>query len=152
VLGRVPVASIRDQAAHEFFAGFASPGVPRWGRFESRKPVFTDPHGCFRPNLVYNPGLKRYFLVMSNPHGQWKWWASDNPNRRAHLGTFDAPNPWGPWSVVEYIADWGAPDNRFAPNIRSKWISGSATMAHRSTSSIPAFPTALINSTSNAAR
>ena len=29
VLGRVPVASIRDQAAHEFFAGLASPGVPR---------------------------------------------------------------------------------------------------------------------------
>jgi len=140
VLGRVPVASIRDQAAHEFFAGFASPGVPRWGRFESRKPVFTDPNGCFRPNLVYNPGLKRYFLVMSSPYGKWKWWATDNPNRRAHLGIFDAPTPWGPWSVVYYIADWGAPENRFAPNIPSKWISDDGTTFYLLYSCIPNGP------------
>ena len=117
VLGRVPVASIRDQARTSFLPDWPVPGVPRWGRFESRKPVFTDPNGCFRPNLVYNPGLKRYFLVMSSPYGKWKWWATDNPNRRAHLGIFDAPAPWGPWSVVDYIADSGAPENRFAPNI-----------------------------------
>jgi len=140
VLARVPVASIRDQAAHEFFAGFASPGVPRWGRFEARQPVFTDPAGCFRPNLVYNPGLKRYLLVMCSPYGKWGWWAKDNPNRRAHFGMFDAPAPWGPWSVVDYRADWGAPENRFAPNIPSKWISADGTGFHLLYSCIPNGP------------
>ena len=86
VLGRVPVASIRDQTAHEFFAGLASPGMPRWGRFESRKPVFTDPNGCFRPNLVYNPGLKRYFLVMSSPYGKWKVVGHGQPQSPSTLG------------------------------------------------------------------
>jgi len=140
VLVRVPVGSIRDQSAHEFFAGFAGPGVPRWGRFEARQPVFTDAAGCFRPNLVYHPGLKRYLLVMSSPYGEWKWWATDNPNRRAHFGMFDAPAPWGPWSVVDYRADWGAPENRFAPNIPSKWISADGTSFYLLYSCIPNGP------------
>ncbi len=140
VMARVPVASIRDRAKHEFYSGLSSAGVPRWGRFESRQPVFTDPAGCFRPNLVYNPGLKRYLLVMSSPYGKWKWWATDNPNRRAHLGIFDAPTPWGPWTVVDYIADWGAPENRFAPNIPSKWISDDGKTFYLLYSCIPNGP------------
>jgi hypothetical protein len=132
--------TIRDQAAQEFFAGFVSPGVSCWGRFASRKPVFTDPNGCFRPNLVYNAGLNRYLRVMSSPYGKWKWWATDNPNRRAHLGIFDAPSPWGPGSVVDYIADWDAPENRFAPDIPSKWISDDGTTFYILYSCIPNGP------------
>ena len=77
---------------------------------------------------------------MSSPYGKWKWWATKNPNRRAHLGIFDAPTPWGPWSVVDYIADWGAPENRFAPNIPSKWISDDGTTFYLLYSCIPNGP------------
>ena len=56
VLARVPVASIRDQAAHEFFAGFASPGVPRWGRFEET--FGEDPTLVSQFGVAYIRGLQ----------------------------------------------------------------------------------------------
>ncbi|MBN1911896.1 MAG: hypothetical protein JW818_19295, partial [Pirellulales bacterium] len=140
LMARVPVGSIRDQAAHEFFAGTGAFGEPLWRGFEARKHIFTDRNGCFRPCLVYNPGLKRYLLVMSSPVGKWKWWANDNPDRRPHLGIFDAPNPWGPWTVAAYEADWGAPENRFAPNIPAKWIGDDGTAFYLLYSCIPNGP------------
>jgi len=42
--------------------------------------------------------------------------------------------------VVDYIADWGAPENRFAPNISSKWISDDGTSFYLLYSCIPKGP------------
>ena len=48
--------------------------------------------------------------------------------------------PWGPWTVVAYEGDWGAPENRFAPNIPSKWISDDGTTFYLLYSCIPNGP------------
>jgi len=42
--------------------------------------------------------------------------------------------------VVDYIADWGAPENRFAPHIPSKWISDDGRTFYLLYSCIPNGP------------
>ncbi len=39
------------------------------------------------------------------------------------MGIFDAPTPWGPWTVVKRIDGWGGEENRFQPRIPAKWVS-----------------------------
>lgn len=83
---------------YQWFAGISN-GKPKWGKMESKFPVFTDPNGvgwCL--SAAYIPGLKRYLL--STEHTQ---------SHSSLMGIFDAPNPWGPWTTVQY---WDA-NNRF---------------------------------------
>ena len=49
--------------------------------------------------VIYNAGINRYILTTT--HGPW----SDGMRR---LGVFDAPEPWGPWTTVQYNENWGA--------------------------------------------
>ncbi|MCG2461645.1 DUF4185 domain-containing protein [Flavobacteriaceae bacterium F89] len=123
IMGRVHKDSILFKQKYTFYKGISNAQSVLWGTFEDRAPIFTDPQGCFRPDIVYNEGLDRYFLLMSSPYGEWDWWANENPDRKPHLGIFDAPDPWGPWTTVAYVPEWGRPENRFAPHIPSKWIS-----------------------------
>ncbi len=123
IMGRVHKDSIFNKEKYCFYRGQTSQHQALWGPYQQRSAIFSDPHGCFRPDIVYNEGLDRYFLLMSSPFGEWEWWANENPHRGAHLGIFDAPNPWGPWTTVAYVPDWGKPENRFAPHIPPKWIS-----------------------------
>ena len=140
LMGRVDTAAILDSTAYRYYGGTEDNGTARWGSYADRQAVFTDPNGCFRPNLVYNPGLDRYLLLMSTPYGDWQWWRNDNPDRLAHFAVFDAPNPWGPWTTVEYIPDFGKPENRFSPNIPPKWISEDGTEFYLQYSVIPNGP------------
>ena len=49
--------------------------------------MFTYTANCRRSDVVYNPGIRRYLLTLAyNAAGDW--------------GIFDAPEPWGPWTVV----------------------------------------------------
>lgn len=123
LMGRVPVNRMLDKKAYEFFQSRSSDGSARWGEFASRQPVLKDTRGIFRPDLIYNPGIDRYMLLSCSPYGDWSWWANDNLNRKPHLTIFDAPNPWGPWTILFNQEDWGEPENRFAPHIPTNWIS-----------------------------
>jgi hypothetical protein len=140
LLARVPVGHIREKGAYRFYAGTDSAGNPTWGDYRSRESVFSNPAGCFRPSIVYNPGLDRYLLTMLSPYGTWRWWANENRTRQAHLGVYEAVNPWGPWHVVAYIRDWGAPENRFQPHVPSKWIGADGTSFYLLYSCIPNGP------------
>ncbi len=139
IMGRVKVTEILDKKNYRFYSRSDENEI-RWGSYVSRTPVFTDPAGCFRPNLVYNPGIKKYLLSTCSPYGEWKWWANINPYRIPHLGIFESDNPWGPWKTVYYEKDWGNPENRFAPNIPSKWISEDGTSFYLLYSCIPNGP------------
>ncbi len=114
LLARVPRDRITEPAAYQFFAGFDGGGAPLWDEdFGNHQPVFHNPAGCFRPSVVYNPALQRYLLCVTAPYD-----AADS-----YLGVFDAPTPWGPWTTVAYLDGWGAPENRFQPQIPAKWLS-----------------------------
>ena len=140
LMGRVPVDAILDKSRYEFFHGVREDDSSTWGDYEGRRPIFSDPAGCFRPDIVFNPGLERYLLMMSSPPVKWHWWANDNPQRVSHFGLFEAPNPWGPWTTVTYIEDWGMPETRFAPHIPPKWISNDGTSFYLLYSCIPKGP------------
>jgi hypothetical protein len=99
-LARVPSDRIfegRDR--YEWFTGM-NDGKPVWGSLDQKQPVFEDPNGtgwCL--SAIHNPGLGRYLLCTEHTRSH-----VDN-----QIGIFDAPEPWGPWSTVEY---W-TPKNRF---------------------------------------
>ena len=139
LLGRVSTEHILDQNQYEFYTG-TNPEDPQWGAYKDRTSVFHDGQGCFRPDIVYNPGLDRYLLTMASPYGEWMWWANDNPDRVPHFGLFEAPTPWGPWSTVLYEENWGAPENRFSPHIPAKWISENGQSFYLLYSCIPNGP------------
>jgi hypothetical protein len=118
-LARVHKSQIPQKEGYHFFAGLDA-GKPQWSpRFEDRKPVFTAPARCYRPEVVYNPGFKRYLLCTATS-GSREWCGTD----KKYLGIFDAPTPWGPWTTVKEIPGWGGEEeDGFQQRIPMKWIS-----------------------------
>lgn len=115
-MARVPQDQIRDRAAYEFFKRLGTDGIPLWTtEVAQRGSVFSNPTGGVAlPSVSYNPGIGRYLLVV--PHG-----TPTQPN--GGLGIFDAPEPWGPWTTVEYTPAWLGSANLFFANFPTKWMS-----------------------------
>ena len=119
LLARVPLSEIRNKAAYRFFAGMNDEGEPKWtAAFDDRQPVFTDPGHCYRPEVVFNPGIGRYLLLTATS-GAPQWCGT----AEKYLGIFEATKPWGPWRMVKQIEGWGGEENRFQPRIPPAWIS-----------------------------
>lgn len=115
VLARAPKSRIREKAAWEYFAGFDASGKPRWTNdIAQRKPTLAFPGHCARTDAVYHPGLKRYLLALGYNHaGGW--------------GLFEAPEPWGPWSVAYHTHLWDMPGSH-GFRLPSKWIESPTRM------------------------
>lgn len=103
VLMRVSKRSICTKSAYRFFAGFDSSGAPIWSPdINARKPVFEDArNGVMRTSVIYNPGIKRYILVVQQVT-RYK----DLNSRKGYIGIYDAPEPWGSWSTVLFAHPW----------------------------------------------
>ncbi len=118
-LARVPRDRIDDRAAYEFFAGLDERDRPRWTReIAARATVLSFPGHVAPGDVVYYPPLGRYLLVTCE---SWESVAA----APSHLALFDAPHPWGPWTAVGYVAQWGsgqAGDCRYDPRLPAKWI------------------------------
>ena len=101
VLARARRERLRDRAAWEFCAG-AEGGQARWStEIGARRPIFRFPRHCQRVDAVYHPVKKRYLLVVGYGHtGGW--------------GIYDAPQPWGPWSVAFHTEYWGLGETHLA--------------------------------------
>ncbi|MCG6873189.1 MAG: DUF4185 domain-containing protein [Gammaproteobacteria bacterium] len=97
---RAPVTGLTNRGAWQFFAGLDTHGKPAWAsQPEKREPVFADPeNGVMRTSVSYNPGLGRYFLITQQ--------VSRYLLRNGHMGIYDAPEPWGPWSTVQLANPW----------------------------------------------
>ena len=120
-LVRVPKGDIQNRVAYEYYAGLDGSNIPVWVTdVVQRVPVFTNPEGAASQfnmplvvNVIYNAAIGRYLLTV--PHGDQvsKW------------GIFDAPEPWGPWTTVDYYENWGGLSSNDALNysIPTKWIS-----------------------------
>jgi hypothetical protein len=98
-LARVPKDKITNRGAYEFFKGLDHDGNPTWtAEIAERRAVFVNPNGIAAFSVYFNPGIKRYLALTA--HGQWE-------TSIGRLGVFDAPEPWGPWTTVEYNQNWG---------------------------------------------
>lgn len=115
-LARVPKNDILNRSAYTFYAGKKN-RKPNWTKeIKKRMPVFENTSGvgwCI--SASYNAGLQRY--ILSTEHTE---------THRGNLGIFDAPEPWGPWTVIYYQNNWGEghfPANTFYWNFSNKWTS-----------------------------
>ena len=78
-----------------------SGATPTWSSDrDDQIAIFSDPATVARPDIFYNDVIGRYFMVMNhNVSGDLK------PDQ-AGMGVFDAPDPWGPWTTVDYDNTW----------------------------------------------
>lgn len=117
-LARVPKDRMMERGAYQFAAGFDGDGSPLWsGDPAAKKPVFEDPAGTgWNLSVSHNAGLKRYLLMTEHV-----------ASHAGYFGLFDAPEPWGPWTVIEYrttpFGDGKDPANHFFWNMPTKWQS-----------------------------
>ncbi|MBT8439552.1 MAG: DUF4185 domain-containing protein [Gammaproteobacteria bacterium] len=117
VLMRVQRNSITEQSAYTFFGGISGDDMPVWlPDLSASKPVFHDPNGVgwATGGVIYNPDLKRYLLTTEH-----------TATGKGNLGIFDAPEPWGPWTTVEYMHNFGVPhieNSTFYWNFSGKWF------------------------------
>lgn len=118
-LARAPRDRIADRAAYTFFAGTTDEDGARWTRdIAARAPTVTFAEHIAPGDVVFLAPLRRYLLVTC---ASWES-VSATPSRLAFL---DAPHPWGPWTTVGYVAQWGSGqggDCRYDPRLPAKWI------------------------------
>jgi hypothetical protein len=128
LLGRVPQERILERAAWEFYAGQNDAGQPIWNADDAAsKPIFSYFHMTGEDHIVYNPGLKRYLLgnysfidAEGNPRPYHQAWPESS--RRSQLTLFEAPEPWGPWSLFYRDDNWGNLGG-YQPTFTQKWMS-----------------------------
>lgn len=120
-LMRVAKTSIETKSSYEWFSGtYASPA---WSSDpDDRAPIWQDSNnGIMRISLSYNAEINRYLLTGQ----QVDRFTANN----AHIGIYDAPEPWGPWTTVlfENATDYGLADESKTVfwNFSNKWASGS---------------------------
>jgi CubicO group peptidase (beta-lactamase class C family) len=132
VLARVPLARIRERDAYEFFRGsFIHGNTALWTtNLAQRNAILKCAGACYRPSLTYNSGLKRFLLVHPRPNAGSRD-AAGKIDTRIHggLSIYEAPQPWGPWSVAFETDEWdvGPGDSASFP---AKWISGDGRTLH----------------------
>ena len=123
ILMRAPKERIFERDAYEFFVKVDSAGQPQWSaNIEDRGPVCSNPGACLRSAMSYNPALKRYFWWQQTPNPLQKNNDWGDTRYIGGFGVYDAPEPWGPWTTVQFHKSWDmGPGERaeFPP----KWMS-----------------------------
>lgn len=126
-LARVPKGKIGDRDAYEFYRNVDSQGQPIWSKaIAERGPVFKHVGRCYRSNVTYNAGLKRYLWV------QILWGTEGkkvDTRFEGGFAIFDAPEPWGPWTTVYYTEKWDVGPGESA-SFPTKWMSADGKTLH----------------------
>jgi CubicO group peptidase (beta-lactamase class C family) len=124
VLARAPKNRMRERAAWEFLERVDGAGNPVWTKDVARRgPVFVHaPNRCYRTQVSYNAGLKRYFLYQPVP-------GETNTRFQGGFGLYDAPEPWGPWTTVYFTKLWDVAPGENG-NFPTKWMSPDGKTMH----------------------
>ena len=111
---RISKERLEDIAAYEFYRGSSADGLPLWGEFGERAPIFRDANGVMRNAAIHVPGIGRYLLVTNHSRDE-----------AGNVAIFDAPEPWGPWTTVLYARRWpgtgDVPPTTFSANFSPSW-------------------------------
>ncbi|MGH2570633.1 MAG: serine hydrolase, partial [bacterium] len=122
VLARAPRDRLRDREAYELFAGPDARGGPRWTPdVAARAAVFESRGRCYRSSVSFNAGIGRYLWCQTGP--------GEDPRFRGGLSIHDAPEPWGPWTLVYSAEEWdvGPGESQCLP---VKWMSADGRTVH----------------------
>jgi hypothetical protein len=117
-LGRVPKGSIMRHEAWEWVCGYTVLGDAAWHYdLNEAVPILSLYRFMGLPEMVYLAGIQRYLLL------NWRLHEDFSPEEGTDLLVFEAPEPWGPFSLVHFEEYWeGKEFNPYCPRIPLKWI------------------------------
>ena len=100
-LGRVPRDRICNAAAWQWVTAFDTSGGPVWtDSLQDSAPVLTHAGYLGAMDMVYVASIERYLLF------GWHFKAKANPHEGSELIVYDAPNPWGPFTIAHHDDPW----------------------------------------------
>ena len=125
-LGRVPKDRIVQRGAWEWVCAWDAQGNPAWhGDLDLAIPVLSLHRWLGCPEMVYLPKFERYLLLT------WRLHSDFSPTQGTDLLVFEAPNPWGPFSLVHFEEFWeGQAFNPYCPRVPTKWLSDDNLSGH----------------------
>ncbi|MCL2361076.1 MAG: DUF4185 domain-containing protein [Defluviitaleaceae bacterium] len=133
LMGRVPSDKILVRDAWEFYIGNES-----WSSDGERAiPIFEYPKMTGQDFIQYNPGLKRYIMGnysftteegVPRPYHQGDY-TGEYTRYPSQLSLFEAPEPWGPWSIFHMDDNWGTYGG-YQPSFPVKWMSDDGLTMH----------------------
>lgn len=117
-LARVPADQILNRSSWEWVSGFRSGHVPIWSReMDQATPVLWHPGYGGMVEMVYLASIKRYLLL------SWHHKVKSSPNTGSELIIYDAPEPWGPFTLVHHEDPWETMAlNPYNPRLPLKWL------------------------------
>ena len=121
VLARVPVDKISDRGAYEFFAEINGNAANWTSRIDRRSSVFTHSEQCYRSSVSYHAATQRYLWCQTG--------LGDDTRFSGGLAIYDAPEPWGPWTIAFQTDRWdvGPGETSCLP---TKWMSDDGRTIH----------------------
>lgn len=122
VLMRVRKDRLADRSAWEFFERRDAGGKALWTTDISRRgAVFENTDGCLRSAMTYHPGTKRFLWWQQIPQPPGH---EDRGDTRFEggFGIYDAAEPWGPWTTVQFTPRWDVGPGEHA-DFPSRWMS-----------------------------
>ena len=116
-LGRVPADSIMRRDAWEWVCSFVPSREPAWSHdLDESIPVLSLHRWLGIPEMVYLAGIRRYLLLT------WRLHADFSGDDGTDLIVLEAPEPWGPFSLVHFEEYWeGKAFNPYCPRVPLKW-------------------------------
>ncbi len=117
-LGRVPTDSITRPEAWEWLCALTPSGEPAWNNdLNESVPILSLHRWLSIPEMVYLAGIQRYLLLT------WRLHQDFSPEHGTDLLVFEAPEPWGPFSLAYHEEYWeGKEFNPYCPRVPLKWI------------------------------
>jgi len=117
-LGRVPSGEIARGESWEWVCAFDPAGEPAWEkRLDEAIPILSLHRWLGLPEMVYLAGIERYMLFT------WRLHEDFTPGAGTGLLVLDAPEPWGPFSVVHLEESWeGREFTPYCPRVPLKWM------------------------------
>ncbi|MCX7804535.1 MAG: DUF4185 domain-containing protein [Planctomycetota bacterium] len=122
-LGRAPRDDIASREAWEWVCAFDPSGEPAWSRdLEAAIPVLSLHRWIGLPEMVYIAGIGRYLLLT------WRLHKDFSGDDGTDLIVLDAPEPWGPFSLVHIEEYWeGKEFTPYCPRVPLKWMGNDGT-------------------------
>ena len=122
-LGRVPADSIMRREAWEWVCAFTPSGEPAWSHdLNESIPVLSLHRWLGTPEMVYLAGIRRYLLLT------WRLHKDFAAEEGTDLIILEAPEPWGPFSLVHLETDWESKEfNPYCPRVPLKWMDANGT-------------------------
>lgn len=128
LLGRVKKEAILVRNEWEFYVGIDLEGNQLWNKDDTMAvAVFEFPLMTGEDHVFYNKGLKKYILgnfSFLDENGIPRPYHQSWPDTviRSQLTIFEAPEPWGPWSLFYQNDNWGTYGD-YQPAFPAKWMS-----------------------------